>query len=41
MELLGHRVDISLTLYQTDKQFSKVMAAVRSLFSTGGNKGDI
>ena len=38
IELLSHRVDTSLTLYKTTKQFSKVMVAMRSLFNTGGNR---
>lgn len=38
---MGHKVDKSLTLYVTTKQLSKVMVAMRSLFSTSGNKGGI
>lgn len=38
---MGYKVDKSLTLYETAKQLSTVMVAMRSLFSTSGNKGGI
>lgn len=37
IELLGHRVGTSLP-YETAKQFSKVIVAMRSLFNIDGNR---